>query len=147
MSVTPKTDTVIQRIMIPAEPAKVYEAFVDAKKHTAFTGSKATGKPRIGAKFTAWDGYIYGKFLELEEGKKLVQEWITTDWAEGYGPSRLELSFKAVKGGTEIGMIQSNVPAEMVEELKEGWEEFYWKPLKEYFGKHKKSTKTSKPST
>jgi activator of HSP90 ATPase len=113
----------------------VYEAFLDAKKHAAFTGSKATSDPRAGGKFTAWDGYISGRNLELEKGKKIVQEWVTSEWPEGLPPSRLTLTFKKVKGGTEISMVQSEAPEEQAEELKDGWTEFYWKPLKEYFKK------------
>ena len=107
-----KMETIRQKVIIVAKPIEVYEAFVDAKKHSAFTGSKATGEGRVGAKFTAWDGYIYGKFLELEEGKKIIQEWVTTEWPEGYPPSRFELTFREVKGGTEVTMIHSDVPAE-----------------------------------
>ena len=83
-----KTKTIRQKITVPAKPIEVYEAFVDAKKHSAFTGSKATGKGKVGGKFTAWDGYISGKLLELEEGKRIVQEWVTTEWPEGYPPLR-----------------------------------------------------------
>ncbi len=127
--------TIKQKVIVPASPEEVYDAFVDPKKHEAFTGSKATGKPRVGGKFTTWDGYSFGVFLQLEPAKYLVQEWQTTDWAEGYGPSRFELTFKKVAEGTEVTMVQSNVPKEMEEELAGGWEEFYWKPLKEYFKK------------
>ncbi len=127
--------TIKQVVIIPASPEKVYEAFVDPKKHTEFTGSKATGKAKEGGKFTTWDGYSFGKFLKFEPGKCLVQEWMTTDWPEGYPPSRFELTFKKVPDGTEITMVQSNVPKEQEEELKEGWQEFYWVPLKEYFKK------------
>ena len=134
-----KTETIKQMVIVQAEPIDVYEAFVDPTKHSAFTGSKATGKPKVGGKFTAGDGYIFGKFLKLEPGKKLVQEWTTTDWAEGHGPSHFELTFKAVKGGTEISMTQSGVPPEMVKELSEGWQEYYWTPLKKHFRKPKKS--------
>jgi len=124
-----------QKATIPASPEEVYEAFVDPKKHSAFTGSKATGKAKVGGKFTAWDGYISGKHLELEKGKRIVQEWMTTDWPEGYAPSKLELTFKETSEGTEISMVHSNVPAEQEKELAEGWEEFYWNPLKKYFQK------------
>jgi hypothetical protein len=61
-----KKTTIRQKIIVPAKPMEVYEAFVDAKKHSAFTGSKATGEGKVGAKFTAWDEYISGKFLELD---------------------------------------------------------------------------------
>ncbi len=127
--------TLKQKITLTASPIEVYEAFVDPKKHSQFTGAKATGKVKAGGKFTAWDGYIFGKFVEFEPGKRLLQEWQTTDWPEGYPPSMFELTFKAVNGGTEVSMVHSNIPKEQEDELAEGWNEFYWNPLKEYFKK------------
>jgi activator of HSP90 ATPase len=128
-----KATTIKQKTLIPATPDEVYDAFMEAKKHSAFTGSKATSDPKVGGEFTAWDGYISGRNLELVKGKKIVQEWSTTDWPDKFPPSRLELTFKEAKGGTEISMIHSNVPAEQADDLAEGWNEFYWKPIKEYF--------------
>ena len=143
MKVPTKIKTIKEKIIIPTSPDALYEAFMDAKIHSAFTGSKATCDPKIGGKFTAWDGYISGKNLELEKGKKIVQEWVTTEWPEDYPPSRLELAFKKVKEGTEISMVHSDVPAEQAEDLKEGWSEFYWKPLENYF--RKKAPAHAKP--
>ena len=130
-----KVTTIKQNVVIATSPSELYEAFMDAKKHSAFTGSKATCNAKVGGKFTAWDGYISGKNLELVIGKKIVQEWITTDWLRGYSPSRLELTFRKVKEGTEISMVHSNVPAQQADDLKQGWNDFYWEPLKEYFKK------------
>ena len=131
--------TIKQTVVVPASPREVYEAYVDPKKHAKFTGSKATGKPVVGGKMTAWDGYIFGKYLELEDGKRIVQEWTTTDWAEGYPASKLELTFKKAPEGTEITMVNSNVPKEQADEIADGWIEFYWNPLKEYFSKKPKT--------
>jgi activator of HSP90 ATPase len=131
--------TLTQKVIIPAKPEEVYEAFVDPKLHSAFTGSKATGKAKVGGEFTAWDGYISGKFLAFEPGKCLVQEWKSTDIPEDYPPTKFELTFKAVPEGTEITMVHSSIPASQKDELADGWEEFYWKPLKEYFTKKKKT--------
>jgi activator of HSP90 ATPase len=131
--------TITQKVIIPkVSPKQVYEAYVDPKKHSEFTGSEATGKPVVGGKFTAWDGYISGKFLELEEGKRLVQEWTSTDFPEGALASRLELTFREVPKGTEIVMVHSNVPKDQEDETAEGWTEFYWEPLKQYFKKKPK---------
>jgi len=130
-----KVTTIRQKVAIPASPIEVYEAFIDAKRHSDFTGSRATCDPRVGGEFTAWDGYISGKNLELEKGKRLVQEWVTTEWPKGYSPSRLELTFTKVRGGTEILMVHSGVPAEQADDVAEGWNEFYWEPLKKYFKK------------
>lgn len=130
-----KTKTIEQTQFIPAKPEKVYEALIDAKKHTDFTGSKATCDPRIGGKFTAWDGYISGKNLKLEKSKRIVQEWKTTEWPEDYPPSIVEFSFREKAGGTELIMVHSKVPADQVESYRQGWIDFYWAPMKEYFTK------------
>ena len=127
--------TIRQKTVVRAKPDEVYEAFVDARKHSAFTGSKATCDTRVGGKFTAWDGYISGRNLDLDKGKRIVQEWTTTEWPKDHPPSRLELSFRKVKEGTEILMVHSGVPAEQADDIAEGWNEFYWKPLKGYFEK------------
>jgi activator of HSP90 ATPase len=129
--------TINQKVTVPASPREVYDAFVDPEKHSEFTGSQAAGKAKVGSKFTAWDGYIFGKFLEFEPGKRLVQQWQTTDWPEGYPPSRFELTFREVPEGTEVTMVHVNVPEEQEEELADGWNEFYWKPLRRYFKKQK----------
>ena len=134
-----KTATITQKVVIPASPEEVYEAFMDAKKHSAFTGAKATGDAKVGGEFSAWNGYITGKNLELDKGKRIVQEWITTEWPDGYASSRLEFTFCKVKGGTELTMVHSNIPAEQADEYKQGWIDNYWDPLKAYFEKSKRS--------
>ncbi len=132
-----KTTTITQRVVISALPEEVYEALLDPTEHSEFTDSKATGKPKVGSKFTAWDGYISGKNLELEKGKRIVQDWITTEWPEGYPPSKLEITLKKIDGKTELTMTQSNVPADQKSELEQGWKDYYWEPLKDYFKKKK----------
>ena len=135
----PKITTIKQKIILQASPSEVYHALLDPKKHSEFTGSKATGRAQVGAEFTAWDGYISGKNLELEKGKRIVQEWVTSEWPEGYPPSRLEFTLKEVDGKTELTMVHSDIPAEQKEELKQGWIDFYWEPLKKYFETRKKA--------
>lgn len=138
-----ETSTIIDRIVVNALPTEVYEAFMNSKKHSEFTGSKATGKPKEGTEFSAWDGYISGKNIKLIKGKKIVQEWITTDWPKNYPPSRLEINLKELGDKTEISMIHSKVPKNQEISLRQGWIDFYWKPLEEYF-KKQKSIKSKK---
>ncbi|OLD04925.1 hypothetical protein AUG19_02680 [archaeon 13_1_20CM_2_54_9] len=131
-----KTGTIRQRLLIASvTPKEVYSALIDPKKHSAFTGSRATCDPRRGGKFNAWDKYISGKNLELVKGKKIVQEWKTSEWPEDYPSSILELTFTRKKGGTELRMVHSKVPASQVAKYSEGWGTSYWEPLKEYFGR------------
>ena len=131
------TVKIMQKIIIPATPMEVYEAYVDGKKQTEFTGSKATSDTKVGGEFTAWDGYIKGKYLELEPGRKIVQEWTSTDFTEGTLPSRFEITLKEAKGGTELTMIHSGVPEDAAEDIGQGWKDYYWEPMKKYFKERK----------
>jgi activator of HSP90 ATPase len=133
-----KFGRIAQTVIIDASPDEVYDALLNAKKHAAFTGSPAATNARVGAEFTAWDGYIMGKNLELVKGKKIVQEWETSEWPKGYPRSRLEFTVTAKKGGTELKMLHTQVPAEQVAEYRTGWHTAYWEPLKEYFAERKK---------
>jgi activator of HSP90 ATPase len=130
-----RVKTITQKVVVPAEPAEVYKAFVNARVHAAFTGAAATGSARAGSRFTSWDGYISGVHRELVPGRRIVQEWTTTEWPDGAEPSQVEFSFKPVKAGTEVRMVHSNVPAEQAESYRQGWIDYYWEPLKAYFRK------------
>ena len=88
-----KTETIRQTHFILASPEKVYDAFVDPKKHSAFTGARAVGRAKVGGQFTAWDGYIWGKTVEIIPGKKIIQTWRTSDFAENDLDSLLEIDF------------------------------------------------------
>lgn len=129
----PSAKTIKQRALIPASPRQVYDALVTARTHAAVTGSPATGTARVGGRFTAYDGYIMGVHRELVAGKRIVQEWKTTEWPENALPSRLEITLKPAKGQTELRMVHSNVPASQADGYRQGWIDYYWKPLKEYF--------------
>jgi activator of HSP90 ATPase len=135
---TVKTIKITQKEIIPATPMEVYEAYIDEEKQTEFTGSKATSDPRVGGEFTAWDGYIIGKYIELKPGMKIVQEWRSSDFPEGAPPSRFEIGLREVKGGTELTMIHSGVPEEVAEDIGQGWKDYYWVPMKKYFKARKK---------
>lgn len=129
----PRVRTITQKVVVSAPPREVYLAFINPRKHAAFTGSPATGTGRPGGAFTAWDGYISGVNRTLVPGRKIVQDWRTTEWPAGAPASRVEFTFKAVKGGTEVRLVHSNVPAEQADRYRQGWVDFYWTPLKQYF--------------
>lgn len=131
----PKTKTIKQTALIPAKPVQVYDAFLNARKHAAFTGAKATCEAKPGGRFTAYDGYISGKNVKLERARRIVQEWQTTEWPAGAPPSRLEFTFQPKGDGTAVTMVHSKVPAAQAESYRQGWIDYYWTPLKEYFGK------------
>ena len=124
-----------QKALVDASPDEVFDAYVDPRAQTEFTGSKAAGATKVGGKFTAWDGYIKGKHVRLDRGKKIVQEWTTTEWPKGYPPSMLEITLSPKGKKTELVMIHSKVPADQADEYAQGWTDYYWEPLKEHFKK------------
>ena len=132
-----KTKTVKQTVIIPASPKEVYAAYVDPKILGKITGSKATGKAVVGGKYTAYGDSILGKYLELEDGKRVVQDWTNNDY--GFTSSRLDLCFNKVPKGTELVMLLSDVPEEQAEEVLEGWIEYFWDPYKKYFNEKTKA--------
>ncbi|HLW70873.1 MAG TPA: SRPBCC family protein [Candidatus Binataceae bacterium] len=127
------TTTIRQSAIIPATPVEVYDAFVNARKHAAFTGAAAKSANKVGGKFTAWDDYISGKYLELVAGRKIVEEWRTGDWPAGCEPSLIEFTFARVDKNTRVTMVQTKVPAAQAANYRQGWKDYYWTPLKAYF--------------
>jgi activator of HSP90 ATPase len=118
---------------MPAAPLAVYRAIADAREHSAVTGARATGRARPGARFTAWDGYIRGRTLRADPGRRLVQEWSTSEWPTDTRPSRVEWRFQAHPRGTRVTLRHTGVPRSQVKSYRTGWIEYYWRPLGAYF--------------
>lgn len=127
--------TIRQQVQFAAKPIEVYEALVNSEQHADFTEARVTGQPKIGNTFTWLNGYAFGVFLDLEQGKRILMEWQTEKWPSGARPSTLDLGFREIDGGTEVTLVQSGVPAGYAAILAEGWLEFYWTPLQRYFEK------------
>jgi activator of HSP90 ATPase len=98
------------------------------------TGSAAAVTPRAGCKFSAWEGYITGKTLELKPPSRILQSWRTTDFAKEEQDSLLEVLLEEVKGGTRVTLNHSKIPSGHGAEYRKGWIDFYFKPMKAYFG-------------
>ena len=121
--------------VIPATPEQIYQDWLSTKGHSAMTGSPAEVEARVKGKFTAWDGYIFGETLELKPNQRILQAWRTTEFPEESPDSRVEILLEAVKGGTKITINHSNIPKGQAEDYKQGWQDFYFKPMKEYYSK------------
>jgi len=119
--------------LIPASPEDIYHAWLDSEGHSRMTGSPARTSAKVGEKFEAWDGYIQGRNLELEPGKRILQAWRTTDFEPSDEDSLVEVVLEPAAGGTKVTIRHSNLPADG-EQYLQGWIDFYFQPMKEYFG-------------
>ena len=119
--------------IIPAKPVEIYEAWLSSESHAAMTGSPAKVDGKVGGQFSAWDGYIFGKTLELTTDQRIVQTWRTTEFPDDAADSHLEVWLEAVPEGTKITLTHNDMPEDQVDSYRQGWEDFYFKPMKEYF--------------
>jgi activator of HSP90 ATPase len=129
-----ETKTIRQTVIFKAGPHDIYEALMDSKKHAKFTGGKATISREVGGKFSTYDGYAEGVNQELVPDKKIVQTWRAEDWPEGHY-SRVTFSLNKAEGGTRLTFSQTGVPEEQYQDVSQGWQDYYWEPMKEMLGK------------
>jgi uncharacterized protein YndB with AHSA1/START domain len=118
---------------IPAAPERVFAAWLDSEKHSAFTGARATFDG-VGGTYTAWNGYIQGTTFEAEPHHRIVQSWRTTEFPAEAPPSRLEVLLEASIEGTVITLVHTEIPDGQGAQYEAGWKEHYFAPMKQYFG-------------
>ena len=122
----------------PVDAKTLFEGWLDSTTHSAYTGDQhARISTKVGDKFSAWDGYIFGTNLELEPYRRIVQSWRTTEFPADAPDSHLEILFEEKKGGTKITLIHTRLPEGQVKDYLQGWKDFYFKPMHEYFLKKK----------
>lgn len=126
-----KTKTLHKTISFKATPHDVYEALMDSKKHTEFTEAKAVISRNIGGKFTAFDDWASGTNVELVQDKKIVQTWRGSDWPEAHY-STITFSLKQKGKETILDFTQTEIPADLYDDIKQGWIDWYWDKLKSY---------------
>jgi uncharacterized protein YndB with AHSA1/START domain len=117
----------------PVPPKKLYEAWLDSDTHAEFTGAAAIFDAKVKGRYTTWDEYIEGVILELVPNKKIVMTWRTDDFSDFDEDSKVELTFEKIKTGTRLHLKHTNIPKLQSKRYKEGWIDFYFNPMKEYF--------------
>jgi len=121
-----------QEVDLNASPQKVYEALLDSKQFTEFSGRTAEINREVGGTFSLFKGHIVGRNLELLPNQRIVQGWRVVTWPEGaYSIARFDL--KAQGSGTHVVFDHIGFPEGLHDHLAQGWEENYWSLLKKYF--------------
>lgn len=120
-------------ITLPVSASELYNAWLDSKKHTAFTGGEAHVSKKLNGEFTAWDEYISGENLELKDGKFIKQSWRTVEFKKDDPDSTLELTFEEKRGKTTLSLYHYNLQKGDGKKYGKGWEDHYFKPMKAYF--------------
>ena len=121
--------------VLPATPKQIYEAWLSSEGHSRMTGSQAEVEGGSGGTFKAWDGYIWGKTLELEPNRRILQAWRTSEFQEDSPDSRVEILLEEVADGTKVTLNHTEIPDGQGDSYKQGWEDFYFTPMRKYFSK------------
>jgi uncharacterized protein YndB with AHSA1/START domain len=131
-----KTMSVSMSVTLPASPKDVFDALTNPKIIASWCGQKGKVEAEIGGKFEMFDGWVMGKVLAFESGKRLSYTWLPDEWKDKWNASIVSFTFSKAKSGTKVILKHSGFPNE--DELKshhEGWKEHVFDPLKKHFKK------------
>ena len=127
---------VMLAVNLPSTPDRLYDMYLDAGIHAAFTGLPVAIEPPAGAEFKAFNGMISGTILYLEPKCLIVQAWRSARWPATSLDSTLVLSFWPDDEGARIELVHVNVPDEDFAGVSAGWEKYYWTPWRNYLNSH-----------
>ena len=126
-------DSFIVSEIFPISIEILFKAWLDSDMHAEMIGSSAEIDPSINVEFKIWDNYISGRTIEIIPNKKIVQKWRTTEFSKTSKDSILELEFTETMGSTKLTLKHSLIPDGQGDDYKNGWIEYYFAPMKEYF--------------
>lgn len=133
--------SVHQELEFEASSARVYEALLDEKQFSAFSGAAAQIQREAGGAFELFGGRVMGRNVELLPNQRIVQVWRLKTWPSGvYSIVWFELL--AHGSGTLIDFDQAGFPPGDWEALDgrtfpavpppSEWSRRYWDPLRRY---------------
>jgi activator of HSP90 ATPase len=118
--------------MIDANPAQVYAVLADAEALSALSGMSGAVGRSAGEEFSAFDGHVVGRQIELVPGERIVQTWRFPQWEPGtYSIVRYTLA--AEGEGTRLVIDQHGEPDDWHDHIDANWPTFYLTPLTKHF--------------
>ncbi|MEO6704448.1 MAG: SRPBCC domain-containing protein [Ginsengibacter sp.] len=125
--------TIIQDVVFKGtSPETLYDIYMDGKKHSTATGAHASISPKEGTEYSAHNGYITGKNLQLIPNKLILQSWRAQSWQEQSVDSTFIIYLEQQGPDTLLHAVHANVPDSAAEDLDKGWHKMYWEPFRLY---------------
>jgi activator of HSP90 ATPase len=120
-----------QEVDFATDPQHLYEALLDSKNFTAFSGDTAKIDRKMGGAFVMFGGRILGRNVELVPDRRIVQAWRPASWEPGvYSIVRFEIAGHGNQA--KITLDHTGFPEGDFGHLNAGWQSHYWAPLKKY---------------
>jgi len=127
--------TVQHAVTFRAPPARLFELYMDAKKHSAAIGAPAVLSRKVGGRWSAYGGQLQGRMLAIVPRRMIVQSWRGEDWKRSELDSILVLVFDRAPGGGRVSLVHANIPDRYCAGIRRGWHEYYWKRWKAYLAR------------
>ena len=115
---------------LKADPKDVFNALTNKRMLEIWTGENAEMEPVADTEFSLWDGSITGLNIEIEENRKIVQQWY---FGQENEKSIVTIKIHPQKKGSSVELLHTNIPDEAFENISEGWDEDYFGALNELF--------------
>jgi len=116
--------------VINAESSDIYAALTNPYTIELWSGYPAVMSEEPGSEFSLWEGDIEGRNLEFVKDRKIVQEWYFGDQPE---KSVVTITIEPVGKNSMIKVEHINIPDDAYENISEGWEEFYFGAIRNFF--------------
>jgi len=127
---------IYKSVVLPAAADELYSMYLDAERHSEFTGAKANISTDSGASWDAFGGLLSGTILQVIKPRLIVQSWRSVNFAQDDPDSTLILSFVPEDDGDgRIDLIHVDVPESDYQGVTGGWESRYFTPWLEYLQK------------
>ncbi len=124
---------IYKTVVLPAPAAELYDMYMDAEVHSAFTGAPAKISDDAGSPFEAFGGLLLGTTLQVVKPRLIVQSWRSVNFAEADPDSTLIISFTEEEDDEgRIDLIHLDVPEEDFQGVSGGWESRYFAPWLTY---------------
>ena len=124
-----------QSVVLPAAADSLFDAYLDAAAHAAFTGFPVIICGEPGSPFQAFAGQLSGTILAVVRPRLIVQSWRSTKFHPTDPDSTLILSFSpdaANSAHGRIDMVHLDVPKHDHDDVVIGWSKYYWEPWRAY---------------
>jgi activator of HSP90 ATPase len=120
-----------QEVDFHASPERLYDALLDERQFSAFSGAPAQIEREAGGAFRLFGGRVTGRNVELLPNQRIVQAWRIGAWPAGiYAIVKFELVAQGT--GTHLVFDEWGFPPEDGQAHSDNWPKVYWGPLQGY---------------
>jgi activator of HSP90 ATPase len=125
--------TILQDVLFKnTSPKDLYTIYMNGDKHSVATGAPAQITDTEESNFSAHNGYITGKNLQLIKDRLIVQSWRAQSWSSDDIDSTFIIYLEPQGNDTLLHAIHANVPDNACDDLNSGWHKMYWEPFRLY---------------